>query len=300
VKRLVSGAALLAATVATAAAQQPTFTGGIDLVTIGVAVTDRSGRLVTGLPAEAFEILEDGRKQAMRLFAPGTESLPETALHLGMLLDVSESMDRDLPFVRSASIKLVNLLSEVEDVTIVDFDSEIRAARFTPRDPRLVERIRMQKVGGWTSLFDAVGVYLDGASGQNGRKVMLLYTDGGDTRSRLDLTGLLDLLKASDVTAYVIGALEHRTASARAQQRITMLRIAEATGGQAFFPMSTDELDEIYAKVLAEIRGRYTLGFVSTNDRTDGTWRNVEVKLPGPDARAYKIRARKGYFAPLK
>jgi Ca-activated chloride channel family protein len=300
VNRVVPGAALLAAAVATAAAQQATFTGGIDLVTIGVAVTDRGGRLVTGLPAEAFEIFEDGRKQAVRLFAAGTENLPETALHLGMLLDVSESMDRDLPFVRSASIKLVTLLDEVEDVTIVDFDSEVRAARFAPRDPRLVERIRMQKVGGWTSLFDAVGVYLDGASVQDGRKVMLLYTDGGDTRSRLDLAGLLDLLKASDITAYVIGALEHRTASARAQQRTTLLRIAEATGGLAFFPMSAAELDEIYAKVLADIRGRYTLGFVSTNERTDGTWRNVEVRLPGPDARAYKIRARKGYFALLK
>src|SRR6185503_21355658 len=99
----------------------------------------------------------------------------------------------------------------------------------------LIERIRQQKTDGNTALYDAIGVYLDGAAGQSGRKVMLLYTDGGDTRSALRFGELLDLLKASDATVYVVGQLEHQLQSGRGPQRQILRQIAEATGGQAFF-----------------------------------------------------------------
>ncbi len=128
-------------------AQQASFRGRVDLVTMAVTVTDSRGQLVTDLTRDEFEILEDGRPQTLRLFAVGDAEPGETPLHLGLMLDVSESMDRDLPFVRSASIKFLNMLTDAEDVTVVDFDTEVRVARFSQRDfPRLVERIRQQKV----------------------------------------------------------------------------------------------------------------------------------------------------------
>jgi Ca-activated chloride channel family protein len=116
----------------------------------------------------------------------------------------------------------------------------------------------------------------------------------------LTLHELVELLKASDVTMYVIGALEHQPASVKNQQRMTMLQMAEVTGGQAFFPTSVKQLDEVYEKVLAQIRAQYTVGYVSTNARTDGSWRKVEIKLPKKDDRGLRARARKGYFAPYK
>lgn len=291
-------ALLILVSVAGAAAQRASFVSRIDLVTMGVTVTDGRGRLVTDLAQEHFEIVEDGREQTVRLFATGEPAQAETPLHLGLLLDVSESMGRDLPFVRTASIKIVNMLDTAEDVTVVDFDSEVRSARFGPRDfPRLVERIRGQKVGGFTSLYDAIGVYLDGASAQDGRKVALMYTDGGDTRSRLGLSELLDLLRASDVTAYVIGALEPQSGALGQQQRLRLVRIAEATGGQAFFPASAAGIDAIYDQVLAEIRAQYTLGYLSSNRRDDGEWRKVEIRVTRPGARGYRVRSRQGYYA---
>jgi VWFA-related protein len=88
--------------------------------------------------------------------------------------------------------------------------------------------------------------------------------------------------------------------STKEQQRRTLLQMAELTGGQAFFPTSVKELDEVYGKVLAQIRAQYTIGYVSTNAKTDGSWRKVEIKLTRKDDRSLRPRARKGYFAPYK
>src|SRR5439155_10595176 len=97
----------------------------------------------------------------------------------GLMLDVSESMGDDIAFTRTAAVKFLNTLVDAVDITFVDFDTEVRVTRYAQVDfARLIERIRRQKVRGWTALYDAVGVYLDGAADQNGRKVMLLYTDG--------------------------------------------------------------------------------------------------------------------------
>jgi Ca-activated chloride channel family protein len=283
--------------------QTAVFRGGIDLVNIAVTVTDRRGNLVTELVADDFELFEEGRRQTIRYFATGEVESDATApeLHLGLLLDVSGSMEADIRFTRTASIRFLNMLVDAVDITVVDFDTEVRVARYAQTDfPRLIERIRQQKVRGWTALYDAIGVYLDGAAEQDGRKVMLLYTDGGDTRSVLRLRDVLDLLRASDVTVYAIGALQHQAASARTELRMVLQQIAEATGGQAFFPADIKDLDKVYEQVLAEIRAQYTLGYVSSNDKADGKWRRVEIKVKSADGRNLRVRSRKGYFAPYR
>jgi Ca-activated chloride channel family protein len=284
------------------AQQAPVFRAGIDLVNIGVTVNDRRAALATDLTAEDFEVFEDGKKQTIRYFATGDRGADAAspAMHLGLLLDVSGSMGDDIGFTKTAAIKFLNTLTDAVDITVLDFDTEVRAARYSQNEfARLIERIRMQKARGFTALYDAIGVYLHGAGEQDGRKIMLLYTDGGDTRSSLTFPELVDLLKASDVTIYPIGALEHQSASTRTEQRMLLQRIAETTGGQAFFPSSVKELDGVYAKVVAEIRAQYTIGYLSTNERTDGTWRKVEVKAVRKDAKELRVRARKGYFAPF-
>jgi Ca-activated chloride channel family protein len=290
------GAATL---VARSAPQVPVFRGGVDLVNVGVTVIDKKGSLITDLTPDDFEVYEDGRKQSVRYFSAGLASGPgDPATHLGLLLDVSESMGEDIAFTKTAAVRFLNSLLEAVDITFVDFDTEVRATRYEQTDfARVIERIRLQKARGWTALYDAIGVYLDGAAGQDGRKVMLLYTDGGDTRSSMSFGDLIDLLKASDATTYVIGALEHQSASTKNEQRMVLQQIADVTGGQAFFPLSVRDLDHMYEKVLAEIRAQYTLGYVSTNSKVDGAWRKVEIKVVRKDGRDCRVRARKGYFA---
>src|SRR5688500_6531091 len=275
---------------------QQVFRAGVDLTTFGVTVTDRKGNIVTDLAKDDFQILEDGKPQTIQYFARG-EGETGPAMHLGLMLDASGSMQSDIKLAQSAAIKFLNMLPAAEDITLVDFDTQVRITRYPQRDfVRLVERIRQRKPQGWTALYDALGTYLDGAGEQDGRKVMVMYTDGGDTRSALTFGDTMDLLKASQVTVYAIGLVEN-AGSARAQLQMTLRQIAETTGGQAFFPTAMNDVESAYEKVLAEINGQYYLGYVSTNTAVDGAWRKVEIKLKRGDLR---VRARKGYFAPYK
>lgn len=282
-----------------ASAQQPTFRAGVDLVHFGVTVVDKQGKLVTGLTRDDFSVVEAGKKQSVQFFSAGT---PDEAppLHIGLLLDTSGSMAADLRDARTAAVKFVNTLDHAADVTLVDFDTEVRVARFEPESyPRLVERIRGRKPDGWTALYDALGVYLNGAAQQDGQKVLVLYTDGGDTRSSITFAEMLDLCKASDVTVYAVGYME-RQGSGRMQQRAELERVASLTGGQAYFPGAAKDLDGVFEKIREEIAGRYTLGYLSSDPRTDGSWRPVEIRLLRADLKGVRLRTRSGYFAPYK
>jgi Ca-activated chloride channel family protein len=276
---------------------QPTFRSGVELVTVGVTVVDKKGNLVPDLTQDDFEVFEDGVAQRVTHFAHGVGQGDGPAMHLGLMLDTSASMETDLRLARSAAIRFLNLLPEAEDITLVDFDTEVRVTRYPQRDfARLIERIRMRKPDGWTALYDALGVYLDGASGQEGRTILVLYTDGADSRSQLRFGDLMDLLKASHVTVYAVGLIEN-TGRLRTELRMRLHEIVAATGGLAFFPSSLKDLDGAYEKVLAEIEAQYQLGYLSTNTAQDGSWRKVEIKVKRRDL---KTRSRQGYFALYK
>jgi Ca-activated chloride channel family protein len=275
---------------------QPVFRSGVDLATFAATITDKKGNIVTDLTRDDFEVIEDGRKQAIEYFANG-DGDTSPAMHLGLMVDASGSMQADMKLAQGAAIKFLNRLPAAEDITLVDFDTQVRITRYPQRDfARLVERIRQRKPDGWTALYDALGTYLDGADSQEGRKVLVMYTDGGDTRSALSFPETMTLLKASQVTVYAIGLVEN-TGSARTQLQMTLRQIAEATGGQAFFPQAMRDVESAYDKVLAEIKGQYHLGYLSTNTAKDGAWRKVEIRVKRPDLR---VRTRKGYFGPYQ
>jgi len=296
--------AAIGAVIAAAPAQHeprdPTlFRGAVDLVNIGVTVAGKKREFVTNLSASDFAVFEDGKPQQIFAFASGTQ--PGPPLHVGALLDVSGSQQLDLGFTQTAVIKFLTSLPEAVDITFIDFANEVHGARFSQNDfPRLTARIRGLQASGATALYDAIGVYLDGASDQDGRKVMVLYTDGSDTQSSMGLDRLMTLLKASDVTVYAIGALDKQPQLEQLTQRAILADIAEATGGTAFFPSSIKDLDRIYEQVLGEVRAQYTIGYLSTNEKADGTWRKVEVKVTRSGSRGLHVRARKGYYAPLR
>lgn len=296
-QRLATSLAVAVMAAATAAAQ-PTFRAGVDLVSVGVTVVDQKGQLVTDLTQDDFELLEDDAPQTIRHFARGDADEQLRQLRLGLLLDLSGSMERDLDLARTAAIRFLNTLPEAQDITLVDFDSEVRVARYGQADfPRLVERIRQRRTGGWTAFYDALGVYLDGVDAIDGRKVLVMYTDGLDTRSALRFNEMLDLARGANVTVYAIGLLRHQSGTSRLEGRMRLTRVTEVTGGQAFFPTSLRDLDDTYAQVLAEIRGQYHLGYLSSNEARDGTWRALRVRVTRPGLR---VRAREGYFAPFE
>jgi len=307
-------ALLLASAVAAPVAlgAQARFRSGIDLIHVGVTVLDENGHFVTDLKADDFELYEEGRKQKVAFFsgcrpedgedgrsAHGVDA-EERLMRLGLLLDTSGSMDSDIAMARSGAVKFLNTFPNARDITLVDFDTEVRIARYGQADfPRLVERIRSRKPDGWTALYDALGAYLDGSFDLDGRKVMVLYTDGGDTRSAVTFAEAVDMLRAADVTLYVIGFLENQPPSVRNPHRMRLMQLAEVTGGEAFFPSSSRMIQEIFDKVAAQIHAQYSLGFTSSNARRDGKWRRLEVRLVGTGHEELKVQSRPGYYAPL-
>jgi Ca-activated chloride channel family protein len=277
--------------------QEP-FRAGIDVVHLGVAVMDKTGAAVQALTRADFEVYEGGRKQELQYFVRG-DATEQPPLHLGLVFDTSGSMAADMELARSAAIRFLNRLPRAEDMTIVDFDTEVRIASYGQSDfTRLVARLRGRKPDGWTALWDAVGVYLEHSTEQTGQKVLIVFTDGGDTRSTMTYADLLTSLKATDVSVYAIGFLENQPSSVRTSQRLQLAQLADITGGQAYFPVSMKEVESIYDRVVAEIDSRYLLGYVSTDRRTDGAWRSVEVRLTRPELKQSKIRTRKGYYGP--
>jgi Ca-activated chloride channel family protein len=280
-------------------AAQFTYKSGIDLVGVNVTVLNREGELVTDLVADDFDLREDGVVQRVSYFSlgGGEDAVP---LHLGLLFDTSGSMERDLPFSRGAAIRFLNTFPKALDFTLVDFDTEVRAARFSQAEfPRLVERIRNRKAKGYTAFYDALSVYLGSAFDQSGRKVLVVYTDGGDTSSSRTWSEALRVLRASDVTVYSIGFITSQ-GSARLSQRGQLIEIAQLTGGVAVFPSTIKELETMYGRIAAEIHAQYTLGYVSSNTVRDGTWRNVEVRVKRPASERLRVRTRDGYFAPAR
>jgi Ca-activated chloride channel homolog len=291
---------LLAAALARPLAQQPVFRTETDLVTFAVSVADRRGTFIADLTADDFEIAEDGKPQTVKYFARG-EGGAAPELHVGLLFDTSESMGPDIPLARSAAIRFLNTLPDAKDMTVVDFDTEVRVAKYGQQDfARMVERIRSRKPKGMTALYDALGLYLDGAEENNGRTILVVFTDGGDTRSTIRLNDVVTLVRASHVTVYTVGFMEGQSGGGRAEHRMQLTQIADEAGGEAFFPTTMEQVEKAYDRILQQIRAQYHLGFVSTNTKQDGTWRKVDVKVKRPGLRDVRLQTRNGYFAVYK
>lgn len=294
-------ATILATCLAYPSAQQATFRAGTELVSITATVSDRRGQFLTDLTRDDFEILEDGKPQTLQQFARGDDLESGPDVHIGLLFDTSGSMDADIKMSRSAAIKFLNTMNYARDMTLVDFDTEVRVTKFGQQDfPRLVERIRSRKPEGFTAMYDALGVYLDGANDVMGRKILVVFTDGGDTRSAIRFGDAMTLIRASDVMVYAIGFLQNQTSGSRTDQRLRLQQMATESGGSAFFPANMKEIEEAYDTIVSQVKSQYTLGYISTNTATDGRWRKVEIRVRPDAAKDSRIQSRKGYFAPYR
>jgi len=291
----------LAAAAAAAADQKtPVFRAGLDLVNVTVTVRDGKGGLVSDLTAEDFVVREDGRPQAVELFAPAAlpEEREELALNLGMLFDTSESMRKDLKLSQESAIRFLDAIPRARDLLLIFFDRDIRISRYSSENQQgIFGRILETKGEGYTALHDAIAVYLSRVADTPGRKVLVVFTDGDDTTSRVPPQEVEKMVRSSDTVIYPVAFPgEHRPNSAEAlRARSFLYSLAELSGGRVFLPTASRELAAIYQSILDELGTQYVLGYVSDDPRHDGRFRRitVEVKRPG-----LKLRHRPGYDAP--
>jgi len=280
-------------------AEPPVFPVAADpVVHVTVTVRDERGRLVSDLDLHDFALLDEGRVQDVTLFARTLEAGGEDALalDLGLLLDTSESMLKDLKLSHQAAVRFLEAVPRARELITVFFDEEIRLSRYDSESQQgLIERLQDARGGGWTALYDAIAVYLSRVQGTEGRKVMVVLSDGDDSRSRLSRSELLALLRGSSVTVYAIafpGAYP-RGDSRGFAGRSFLAQITEMTGGRVFEPVGARDLPQIYETILDELRAQYVLGFVPAAAPGGGKFHKLEVEVK---RKGVTVRHRKGYY----
>jgi Ca-activated chloride channel family protein len=277
----------------------PVFGVDLDVVNVAVTVRDPRNKLVTDLTADDFTVLEDGRPQALRLFARAVEPGHDDtlSLDLGLLMDTSESMLTQLKLSQEAAVRFLEAIPRARQLLTIFFDQDIRISRYDSENQQgLFERIHELKGSGNTALYDAIAVYLSRVEDSPGRKVLVLFTDGEDTCSTVTVDEVDKMVQSSSVVVYPIAFLEgFANGGRRTTSRIFLHRLAALTGGEVFTPSASGDIPGIYQKILEELAGQYVLGFVSDNPKHDGKFRKLEVRVKRKNVTP---RHRAGYYAP--
>lgn len=268
----------------------------VDLVNILFTVADKKGKFITNLKKEDFRIFEDEKAQVVRNFSSETD-LPLT---IALLIDTSGSIRDKLRFEQEAAIEFFySTLRRGKDKSLViSFDSGVDLVQDFSDDPeKLADGVRKIRAGGGTSLYDAIFLAVkDKLAGQQGRRVIILISDGDDNSSRVSLTETLELAQKNDVTVYCISTNSTAYFGSKDQDRgdKTLKRFAEETGGKAFFPFKVQDLAVSFQDIAEELRSQYTIAYISTNPRMDGTFRKIRI---APTDNRYKVKSRNGYYA---
>jgi Ca-activated chloride channel family protein len=273
----------------------------LEEVHVALSVRDARGKLVTDLTAADFEVTEDGRPQAIQLFARGIDEGEDSAaarealaLDLGLLLDTSSSMLKELKLSQEAASRFLEAIPRARELYTIFFDEDIRVSRYDSENQQgLFDRIHAAKGGGNTALYDAIAVYLSRVEDGSGRKVLVLFTDGEDTRSAIAFNDVVKLVRSGRVTIYAIAFGMTGGGPARAlRPRAVLEQLASMTGGQVFTPRSSRDLAGIYDRILEDLAAQFVIGYVSDNPLRDGKLRKIKVtsKVPG-----LSVRHRTGY-----
>ena len=267
----------------------------VDLVNVLFTVTDRKGKLVTDLEKQNLKISEDNRPQTITNFTRETD-LPLT---IAILIDTSTSIRDRFKFEQQAAIDFLyrTLRPKKDKALLITFDSAIELVQdYTDNAEFLAKAIRQVRPGGGTKMFD--GIYLacqEKLKAEAGRKVMILISDGDDNLSLGTLTGTLEMAQKSDVSIYTISTNSSGFFGITAPKADKVLkRLAEDTGGRAFFPFKAEDLSESFQDISAELRSQYSVAYRSSNPARDGSFRSVKIET---DRKNLRVKARKGYYA---
>jgi Ca-activated chloride channel family protein len=270
-----------------------TFKAGTQVVSLFVTVADATRRLVSGLTQEDFEVFDNEKPQTISFFQ--NEVQPITVV---VMLDTSGSMTLTLDLLRQAAEQfLIRLLPE-DKGKVGAFNDKIQfSSGFTSNRDQLVTEVKNLDYGNGTRLWDAIGASLDELKGVEGRRVILVFTDGDDTSSRIGLGTVIDRARVDEVMIYAIGLESHYVGGPNGQMVHTkpdggLRKIADETGGGYFELKKSSELAPTFTKVAQELHSQYVLGFAPT--LLDNKVHKLAVKLKQPGLTA---RARRSYLA---
>jgi Ca-activated chloride channel family protein len=272
--------------------QQATFKAGTSIVPVLTTVTDNQGRLVPNLEQEEFTVLDNGKPQPITLFQ--NETQPFTIV---VMLDFSFSMTTHLELLKQATEQFILRMLPADKGQVGAFSDKIQfSGEFTNDRDDLVAALKDLQFGNPTRLYDAIEASIDMLKDVEGRKIVLVFTDGDDTASRKGMGDVLDRAKATETMIYAIGLESEFPVGPGRMQRTRpdrgLRKLADETGGGYFELKKTTELAPTFTRVAQELHSLYTIGFQPTV--LDNKEHRLEVKMKQAGQTG---RARRSYIA---
>lgn len=284
-----------------AAAQQPPPPSGdpyrlrvdVQLVMVSASVSTPDGKPVTTLDRDAFEILENGRPRPLKFFDRET-ALP---LQLVLLVDASLSAASELPVEKKSMARFIQqVLRPTDAASLYEFSGGARALTGFSADPGVMERaLDTIRPRAGTALYDAVVDAADKLKSREGRRVLVLVTDGNDTSSEHDFHQALSAVQGAEASIFALIIRPIPGESGRSVRgEHAMMTFADMTGGRVFFVSRAAEMDRFFAELNGLLRTQYVLGFVPAPGGAHAEFRSIKVRVKGAD---YLVQHRKGYYA---
>jgi Ca-activated chloride channel family protein len=272
----------------------------VDLALINVTVTDPYNRLVTGLDPDNFRVYEDNIEQEVVTFS--SEDVP---ISIGVIFDFSGSMANKISKAREAALQFFKTANPQDEFFLVSFNERAElTSSFTNSIEDLQSRMMLTAPKGRTALLDAIYLGLSQMRGaRNGKRALLILSDGGDNHSRYNESDIKRLVKEADTQLYAIGIFDPLGYRNRTPEELNgpslLGEVTEMTGGRVFAVENLNELPDIASKIGMELRNQYVLGYRPSNKAHDARWRKIKIKLRAPKGLPpLNVYSKTGYYAP--
>jgi Ca-activated chloride channel family protein len=267
----------------------------VKLVSLFVNVTDKTGAIVGGLTKEDFKITEDGRPQNIAVF----ERQSEMPLNLTLAIDTSSSTYKDRSIEQQAAKKFVSALIRPQDqMSVIEFDTYVyQLTDFTNKVALIDHGLDRMRGEGGTALYDAIYAGSEALGKKDGRKVLVLVSDGGDTVKGSTYNEALEQALRNEVMIYSIIDVPIAASAGRdLGGEHALITLAEQTGGKHFY-VEDGGLDKAFARVSDDLRTQYMIGYYPHNQEPGRAFHRIDVTVPRAAAESFNIRHKTGYYA---
>jgi Ca-activated chloride channel homolog len=277
---------------------QPEETLKVDvkLVNVYVTVTDAHGAPVAGLKKENFILKEDGQPQTISVF----DKESAVPLSIALAIDTSLSTRHDLPLEQASAKRFARaILRPVDALSVFGFSEAVsQSTSYTASLKQIDEGIDHIRLGAATALYDAVYLASRSLDHRQGRKVMVLITDGGDTISRIDYKEAARAAQEAEALVYSIIVVPIENSAGRETGgEHALIQLSEDTGGKYYYATSVSQLDDAFRQISDELRTQYLLAYYPAQRVASSSFRRIQVAVTGPaDAASYHARHRAGYY----
>lgn len=284
----------------------PRFRADVDQVVLYASVYNTEGQLVSDLKQEDFLVTENGTLQQVTYF--GLDDIPAT---VGIVMDNSGSMRDKKDRVDKATDLFLDLNNPENELFLMSFNSESRLDEdFTQDVDDIRDALYNQMVSGGTALYDAISLAVEHAhEGSEPKRVVVVFTDGEDKNSYYTIDEVVQQVEEADILVFIIAFLAQQESEKSGFFGVlkkikketvskSVIDVAEATGGKAYFPNDTKELQQVFEEIAYELRNQYRLSYISnvTEELREDGWRSVRVNIKKARERGLRIRARRGYY----